>query len=500
MKENSLTSKALNATKWTTITEVSSKIITPLTNMILARILVPEAFGVVATVTMIMSFADMFTDAGFQKYLIQHDFKTNGEKHLNANVAFWTNLTISTVLCVIIIIFRNQIAVLTGNKELNNVIGVSSIVLILTSFSSIQIALYRRDFDFKTLFLVRMVSVCIPFVITIPLALLGFSYWALIIGQIAMQISNTVLLTVKSKWKPRIYYDVGILKEMFSFSMWSLFEAISIWFSFWIDIFIIGNVFNQYYVGLYQTSIVMVNSIMNIIAVSTVPVLFSTLSRLKNDHSQFMKVFFKTQRFVSVLIFPLGVGIYLFSDLATQVLLGSQWSEASTIIGIYALIQSVLIVFGHYCSEVYRSMGRPKLSLIVQLLFLTVLIPTCVISAGFGFLTFVYARAWIILAFVLIHLIVMKVAVGVTIAASIKNVFPTFFSALAMGAFGFFLGNIGQGIIWSIISILLCTLYYFGALSLFPSMRKELFDIINKIKDKLFVRKFETINYKEKES
>ena len=63
--------------------------------MILARILAPEAFGVVATVTMIVSFAEMFTDSGFQKYLVQHEFESDEERYQNANVAFWTNFFIS---------------------------------------------------------------------------------------------------------------------------------------------------------------------------------------------------------------------------------------------------------------------------------------------------------------------------------------------------------------------------------------------------------------------
>ena len=70
-----------NATKWSTITEVIAKLISPITNMILARIISAEAFGVVATITMITSFADMFTDAGFQKYLVQHDFEDEDEKN-----------------------------------------------------------------------------------------------------------------------------------------------------------------------------------------------------------------------------------------------------------------------------------------------------------------------------------------------------------------------------------------------------------------------------------
>ena len=71
---SSLQSQTANATRWSSITEIVSRLVLPLVNMVLARLLTPDAFGVVATITMIISFAEIFADAGFQKYIIQHKF------------------------------------------------------------------------------------------------------------------------------------------------------------------------------------------------------------------------------------------------------------------------------------------------------------------------------------------------------------------------------------------------------------------------------------------
>lgn len=497
MKQENLKNKFLNAAKWSTITEIAAKMVSPVTNMILARIIAPEAFGIVATITMIMSFADMFTDAGFQKYLVQHEFKDEKEKIESANVAFWTNLSISVFLLAIIIVLREQIAVLVGNPGLGNVIAIASIQLLLTSFSSIQMALYRRDFDFKTLFLVRMVAVCIPFVVTMPLAFLGLSYYSLIIGTIFMQISNAVILTVKSKWKPKLFYKVEILKEMLSFSIWSLFEGVSIWFTAWADVFIIGNSLNQYYLGIYKTSTAMVNALMSLITASIVPVLFSTLSRLQDDNEKFNRMYFTTQRLVSIFVFPIGIGVYLYSDLATKILLGSKWSEASGIIGVWALTSSIMIVLGHFCSEVYRAKGRPKLSFWAQILHLVILVPVCIISSKYGFWELVYARSWIRMEFVIVHFIIMKVAIGIPVAKTFKNVMPTAISALAMGILGYFMQMVSKDLSWSLVSIIICSLFYFGVLYLFPNMRKEMNGIIRKLKVRLLRSKYTEVYYKE---
>ncbi|MEL5899101.1 lipopolysaccharide biosynthesis protein [Clostridium sporogenes] len=482
MKEEKFKNKFINATKWSTITEIAAKLVSPITNMILARIISPQAFGVVATVTMIMSFADMFTDAGFQKYLVQHEFKDEDEKFKNANVAFWTNFGISIFLWLIITMFRKQIAIAVGNPGLGNVIAIACIQLLLTSFSSIQMALYRRDFDFKTLFLVRMVSVFIPFIITIPLAFLGLSYWSLIIGTIFIQISNAVILTVKSKWKPHLFYKVEILKEMLSFSIWSLIEAISIWFTAWVDVFIIGSSLNQYYLGIYKTSTAMVNALMSLITASIVPVLFSALSRLQDDTEKFNKMYLTTQRLVSIFVFPLGIGVYLYSDLATKIILGSKWKEASGVIGVWALTSSIMIVLGHFNSEVYRAKGRPKLSFLSQMLHLVVLVPACIISSKYGFWSLVYTRAWIRMEGILVGLIIMKFAIGFPIGRIFKNVMPTAISAILMGILAYLLQQISKGLLWSFVSIIICSLFYFGILYLFPNMRKEMKGTFTKLK------------------
>lgn len=133
--QNTLNRKIGNATKWSSLSELCAKLVAPISSMVLARLLTPEAFGVVATLNIIISFTDMFTDAGFQKYLIQHEFVSEGDREESTTVAFWTNLIISLVLWAIIIIFRHRIAALVGNPDKGNVLAFACMVLPLTSFS-----------------------------------------------------------------------------------------------------------------------------------------------------------------------------------------------------------------------------------------------------------------------------------------------------------------------------------------------------------------------------
>lgn len=473
-----INSKLVNATKWSAITEVVTKFIMPITNIILARILTPDAFGVIATVTMIVSFVDILTDSGFQKYLIQHEFNSNCEKYQYANVAFWTNFIFSLLLWLIIALFSGKIAYFVGNPGLGIVITIACMQLPITSFSSIQMSLFKRDFDFKSLFIVRIITAGIPLVISVPLAIFGLDYWALIIGTIISQLFNAIYLTVKSKWKPKMNYNFSILKRMFSFSSWSLIESISIWLTTWVDTFIIGSILNAYYLGLYKTSTVMVNGLLAVITTSTAPVLFSALSRLQHDNVKFQSVFYKMQKFVSIFIFPIAIGVYLYRDMVTQLLLGNQWMEASFVIGHWALTSGVTIVFGHYCSEVYRAKGRPKLSTLAQILHLIVLIPVCLIAGNYGFVSLVLARSWIRLQSIIVHFLLIKYFIGFSIYKIMRNVSLPAFSALTMGFVGFYLQQLNDGYMWSFISIVVCVFVYIVLISLSSSVRKDFYNVI----------------------
>lgn len=465
--------KVVKATKWSSITEIVAKLITPITSIILARLLTPEAFGVVTTLTMVITFAEIFTDAGFQKYLIQHEFVDDTDRDQSTNVAFWSNLIMSLAIWAIIAVFADPLAAMVGNPGLGHVLIIACVSIPLAAFSSIQMALYKRDLDFKTLFKVRIAGICIPLLVTVPLAFYLRSYWALVIGTIVSNAANAILLTVYSKWKPRFYYSFLKLKEMFSFSAWSVVEAVSIWLTGYVDIFIIGVYLNEYYLGLYKTSMTVVGQIMGLITAATTPILFSSLSRLQTDEQAFQTLFFKFQKLVGLLVIPLGVGIFCYSDLITKILLGNQWLEASSFIGLWGLTSAVTIVLSHYSSEVYRAKGRPRLSVLAQVLHIVVLLPAVLIAVKYGFETLSVTRALVRLELIFVNLIIMYIVVKISPWKMFKNISYSILATLIMAVVAFLIKDVYDAIWWQFVSVVICTLVYFIVI-LVPSSNRQL--------------------------
>lgn len=475
---NNLNTKIVNATKWSALTEILSKLVTPITAMVMARLLTPEAYGVVATFSIIISLADIFSDAGFQRYLIQHEFESDEEKDQSTNVAFWTNLALSFFLWAVIIIFRNPLAELVGSPGLGMVLVVTCAGIPLTGFCSIQMALFKRDFDFKTLFWRRLVSILIPIFVTIPLAIWLRNYWALVLGTLAANVANAILLSIKSNWSPRRFYSFTLLKGMLSFCVWSLVDSILVWATSYADIFFIGKALNSYYLGLYRTSISIVGQIMALITAIVLPVIMPSLSRLQENLPEMRRLLLKFQKTTALVLIPLGVGVFMFRDLITDIMLGDQWTEAAGFLGLWGLMEAVTVIFARFCSPVYPAIGKPRTSVIVQIAHLAVLIPAIIISGQFGFKPLYITRSLVRLELVLVNLIAVYIMIKQSPWKMLVNIMPEVISSLIMAGVAFVLLSISQTMVWSLIWVVVCIGVYFAALYvLFPKDRAVLYSL-----------------------
>lgn len=476
-----LNNKVANATKWSAFAEIIGKLVAPITTMVLARVLTPEAFGVVTTLTMIIAFAEIFTDAGFQRYIIQHEFEDEDDKDKSINVAFWSNLTMSILLWGLIAIFAEPLAALVGNSGLGIVLIVACASIPLEAFSSIQMAVFRRSLDFKSLFYRRLVAVVIPLFITVPLAFWLRSYWALVFGTIAVNLSNAVILTLQSPWRPRLYYSFARLKDMLSFSVWSMFDAILIWATSYIEIFFIGCMLSAYYLGIYKTSMTTVTQFTSVITSAILPVIMPALSRTQHDYAAMRQMLLKIQKYLGILLLPIGFGIFMFSQLITDILLGSQWQEAVPFIGIWGLMEAITVVLQRICSNIFPAIGKPRISVVVQILHLIVLIPAVYISIGYGFSALFYTRAFVRLEGVLVNIIFAYVIIRLSIKSIVVNLIPEFFACIIMCLVAALLLKANHNIPFSILWVVISMCVYTGTLYLFPKERSIIKDLSSRM-------------------
>lgn len=463
--------KVVAAAKWSLITEVLAKLITPVTNIILAHILAPTAFGILATIMMVISFAEMLADAGFQKFLVQYEFESEDEKQKNVSVAFISNIVLAIVLWLVIIIWRDELAILVGNEGLGFPLAIMGAMLPLGAFSSIQMAMYRRSFNFKFLLSIRMITIITPLFISIPMALAGFDYWSLIAGLLAAHLFTAIALCVRQEKLISIYFSSTVFQKMFSFSAWSLAEAFSIWLTAWVDTFIISHFLDAYYLGLYKMPTAIVTTIMAIATSSMAPVLFSALSRHQHNQVEFEKTFLTFQRYMALFLVPLGVGMFVYQDFIVEILLGPQWKLAGIVLGSWALSSSLVTAISYLISEAFRAKGMPNISFLAQMAHLFVLIPVIYICVQYDFTTFVYARSIVRVQMIAVLLYLLAIYVGMNAWLVIRNIKSYIIASAVVGTGSYVLLHLHNSMIWTIFCICISLILYLVVLYLFPTER-----------------------------
>lgn len=480
--EDNLANQAVKATKWALITQLASKLINPITTVVLAHLLAPEVFGVIASLTMVISMADLITDAGFQKYIVQHEYEDNSALNRSADVAFWTNLALSAIFILIIFLARNQLASLVGCPGKGNVLSVASVSLLLSSFVSVQTAMYQRALDFKMLLSSKILSSVVYFIVSVLLAVVGLNYWSIVIGNIAGTAATAVLLTVQSSWKPGLFYSFHHLTEMISFSVWTLLESFLIWLSAWAGTFILGRVMESTVLGLYNTSVSMISAATAIITSAVMPVAFSAFSRLQCDKAATASAFYRVHSLLSLVMIPFGVGLFLFREPLVTVLLGEQWAECSLFFGLYGLSSAFKIVFSNLNSELFRSLGQPKVSSLIQAISLCARIPLLYFGAQKGFLIFSIIAPLADALIIPIMMIASRIKLNISIFVIFKNsLIPT--AATMVAALFVFVGHkiIGEDIFANMIFAVLYIFLYILLLIANRRTRPQLQYLVSKL-------------------
>ena len=349
------------------------------------------------------------------------------------------------------ICFNAPIAKLVGNEGRGNLLIVAGVMIPLYGIVGIQNARIMKQLDFRRLFVVRFIAAVIPLFVTVPLALIGFEHWALIIGNIASVLVRAILLFIIGRFLPSKYFSLSVLKDIFSSAMWTTLDGLAVWGTSWLDVFLISNYMNDYQLGLYRNSTGTITSLLGLITSAVTPVMFSALSKLKDQDDEFRMFFLKVQKTLCLFILPMGLGIFFYSEFTTDILFGNQWYEASEIVGVFALTSTLRILFVSIYSDAYRAKGKFYLPLMLQIIDLAILVPACIISARLGFWNLVYVRSFVKLDLVIPEAICIWLVCGISIKKTFSNIMHPIIASAIMSFVVVIMQSYSHSFIWNAI-------------------------------------------------
>lgn len=440
--------KLLHSLKWSSLGELSSKILPPIFYIITARLLTPDDFGIVATSAMVIAFASILWEAGLSKALIQNQ---KYDIQQMSNIVFYTNIVLSVFLYFILLLLSDFIAYFFHDERIIDVLKISGLALIIGPLMSVQIALLQKKFEFKKLFYSRFVGTVIPGVVSVAMAWLGYGYWSLVFGGVASLLLQVLIIWYLISWRPDFSYDWLIAKDMFNFSKWILLSAILSWFFVWGDIFILGFFFTSHELGLYRTGNYFVGTVIGLITAPIVPVMYSYFSTIHHDIEKIKEVLLVSSKIISFFVLPIGVGLYIFQSPVSDLIFGKKWYGIASVIGYLALMHSVSWIIG-LNNSAYAAVGRPDIETKILIFNLFLYLMAYILSAQVSFEFFLFIRFVLAAVSIFIHIYASKKILNIGVSETFLNIkyilsillfifiaYVLFFNEVIFSIFGMFL-------------------------------------------------------------
>lgn len=382
--QNNLKSKVLSSLVWKLLERGGTQGIQFVIQIILARLLTPEDYGVIAIIMIFIALANVFVQSGFSTALIQ---KKNADEEDFSSV-FYLSFGIATILYAIFYFIAPLISDFYKNIELIKILRVLSLTLFLGAFNSIQNTVIAKNMDFKKQFLSSLIAGIISGLIGIFMAYKSFGVWALVYQQLSNQLIICLTLLVVVKWRPKLTFSFSKIKKLFVFGSKLLISSLLDALYMNITSLVIGKVYTPAMLGFYNRGNQFPQLIVSNFNGSIQAVMFPTLSAEQENRQRVKEIVRRSIVTSSYIIFPLMIGLVVIAESMVKLLLTDKWLPCVPYLRIFCLSYALWPI--HTANlQAINALGRSdiflKLEIIKKILGVIILI----ISLKYG----VYAIA-----------------------------------------------------------------------------------------------------------
>jgi len=322
---SSFNKSILFATIWSVFGQLGAMIITLVTNVILARVLTPVEFGQLGIIMFFIVLANVFTEGGLAGALVRKENITNDDY----STVFVFNLLVSISCFIVMVIIAGPISRFYKDVSLQNVLVISSIVLIINAFQITQIARLMREMKYKKISLYRLVAVFFSSLIGIFLVFKGAGIWSLVIIQILTAVFTTALLWIYEGAFFKLSFNKESFKQLYKFGVNTTLASLLDTAYDNVYQLVIGRFFSINQVGLYYQAKKLQEVPISVIKTTTLGVVFSSLSEIQNDKILFTKTYNKITLYFTIAMGFLTVLLFVLSENVILVIYGVKWINSA---------------------------------------------------------------------------------------------------------------------------------------------------------------------------
>lgn len=424
--------KAIRATAWSAVGLWGHQGLALIVFLLLARLLRPEDFGLVALGAVYIAFLGVFVEQGFLEAIIQrHQI---AQEHLDT--AFWTNLGLSLVLTIACIATATLVGSLFGEPRLNEIIMGLSFVFVIAGLTGVQKAILRRRFNFRPLALASILGSVAGGATGILMAWQGHGVWSLVAYQLVTKGCESIVLWFYSEWRPHLHFSYSHFHELFRFGFNITGSRVLNFFNKHSADFVIGYFLGPVALGLYTVAFRLIRTIVTLLGGVVSQVSLSLFSEKQRNKGALRIAYYGIVRYVSLIAFPIFAGILATAPALVDVFFSEKWTNAIPIMRVLALI-GILHTLGYVDTSLLIGCGRPGWRLYIDLLNVITNLIGMLIAVRWGIVAVAWAyviRGYLLLPIPL--LAVVRVS-NIRISSYLRIIGPVTISSALVALAGF---------------------------------------------------------------
>lgn len=425
----SLKDRAINSMLWVTIDKTGGYFLLFVSNLVLARLLMPEDFGCIAMLHVFLAIADIIVHGGFGAALIQKKNPT----HIDYASVFYVNLVISIVLYGILFVTAPAIARFYSMPLLCLVLRVQAIELIINSFSVVQLSILKKNLKFKAIAVRNILSSFLGLTACIICAFFGLGVWSLVINVLVSRLMGILLLWKASNWRPTWEFSWSSVKELFGFGGFMMLSSIISSVYNELQSLLVGKFYSATDLGYVNQAKKLEGIPSGALASMVTQVSFPVFSKLQDNVDALRYGLKKNIKSVQYINLPMMLLLMVIAEPLIELLYGERWMACVPYFQILC-VSRLLGVIVPLNMSIIGAKGKGKLYLITQLIKCGFSIVVIVLSVRHGIYALLIALALIPFFEFIVCSLVNHRLIHYGLFHQIGDILPTFGIALFLAA------------------------------------------------------------------
>jgi O-antigen/teichoic acid export membrane protein len=428
----SMRSRVLGGLAWKVISQVFTQTWQTVVAVILARLLVPEDYGLAAMVIVFAAIVPVFSDLALGAALVQRRNLSEADR----STVFWTGTAVGAAFTVLGIGLSWPMAAFYGEPEVQPLFAALSLSFVVTALGTTQRALLTREMNFKSLELRLMAGAVVAGAGGIALAAGGYGAWAIIGQQLILAVASTFFLWHFSRWRPRFVYSLASLRRLAGFSANVFGTRVLFYFNRNADNLLVGRVLGPAALGAYALAYNVMLAPLSRVGWPIAEVLFPAFSRMQDEPRRMASAWIRVNRLVGAVTIPATLGLVVVAPEFVTAVLGVKWIDTEPVIRLLAWV-GLLQSLGTLNSAVLQARDRTG-----------TLLRYAIVALVGSLVGFTVGLEWGIVG----------VAAGYALASTVLEPYYAWLTARALGVSVFSLARGLRGVFEAALAMVACVL------------------------------------------